>query len=148
MSVGTYQQLAESEEKQLCIRCMMPNDPAAHFCAECRAPLSSYASTGPFESLFAEGAVYHEAAARPRRLIVVAGVWLIFGPAIFTGLAIVFGASFKWYNAPVALTYFGVPGGMAIIAISGAMIWKTTKNFLAWKHASRKNEDHERAGIP
>jgi hypothetical protein len=141
MSVGTYQKLAESNEKQLCIRCMMPNEPSAHFCAECGAPLTSYASTGPFESIFAEGAVYREAAARPRKLIVVAGVWMIFGPAVLTGLAIVFGASLKLYNAPVALTFFGVPGGIAIAAVSSAMIWKTSKNYLAWKHASRKGED-------
>jgi hypothetical protein len=146
MSVGTHQQLAESDEKQLCICCMMPNEPSAHFCAECGAPLTSYASTGPFESLFAEGAVYREAAARPRRLIVVAGVWLVFGSAVFTGFAMVFGANFKLYNAPVAVTFFGAPGGIAMIAVSSAMIWKTTKNYLAWKHASRKRDDHD--GLP
>ncbi len=116
---GTHQQLAESDEKQFCIRCMMSNEPSAHFCSEC--------------NVFAEGAVYRETAARPGRLIVVAGVWLIFGSAVFTGFAIVFGANFKLCNAPVADTFFGVPGGIAIIAVSSAMIWKTTKNYLAWK---------------
>src|SRR3954451_837470 len=68
----------ESEEKQLCLSCMAPNEPTAHFCAKCGAPLSSYASTGPFESLFSEGAVYRQAAERPRSFIVVLGIWLIF----------------------------------------------------------------------
>src|SRR3954464_10914584 len=56
-----------AEEKQLCANCMFPNYPEAHFCAKCGAPLSSYASTGPFESLFAEGHVYRQATEQPRK---------------------------------------------------------------------------------
>src|SRR3954464_15103851 len=72
-----------AEEKQLCANCMFPNYPEAHFCAKCGAPLSSYASTGPFESLFAEGHIYRQATEQPRKLVVVFGIWLIFGiPAL------------------------------------------------------------------
>ena len=35
----------DTDEKQLCVSCMFPNEPAAHFCAKCGAPTSSYAST-------------------------------------------------------------------------------------------------------
>ena len=108
--------------------CMAPNEPSAHFCTKCGAPLSSYASTGPFESLFAEGAVYRQAAGRPRKLIVVLGVWLIFIPMMLSGLAIL--------NA--GFGFFGALGGVAIIAVSGAMIWKTTRNYLAWKQAHKR----------
>ena len=69
----------ELSEKELCLGCLFPNEAGANFCAKCGAPLTSYASTGPFESLFAEGHVYRQAVNQPRRLIVVLGVWVIFG---------------------------------------------------------------------
>jgi ribosomal protein L40E len=81
---------AEMEEKQLCLSCLFPNTTSANFCAKCGAPLSSYAATGPFEHLFAEGYVYREAAEKPRSLIVVLGIWLIFGFMALTGAFMVF----------------------------------------------------------
>jgi ribosomal protein L40E len=75
-------------ERQLCISCVAPNDPAAHFCVKCGAPLTSYAATAPFEHLFAEGHVYRQAAERPQRLIVVLGIWLIFGGLALTGIGL------------------------------------------------------------
>src|SRR5687768_8487210 len=76
---------AESDEKQLCLGCIFPNDLPAHFCARCGTPMTAYAATGPFESLFAEGHVYRQAADRPRSLVVVLGIWLIFGPMALAG---------------------------------------------------------------
>src|SRR3954468_17407853 len=75
-----------AEEKQLCANCMFPNYPEAHFCTKCGAPLSSYASTGPFESIFAEGHVYRQAVEKPRSLTVVLGIWILFGLMALTGV--------------------------------------------------------------
>jgi hypothetical protein len=123
MSRDTHQPLQESDEKQLCVSCMAPNEPAAHFCEKCGAPLTSYASTGPFEQLLAEGAVYRQAAERPRSLIVVLGVWLIFGTMASGGvLLLVTSRDSSFMSAMVG-------GGM--LAVSVAMIWKTTRNYLA-----------------
>src|SRR5438128_3538672 len=80
----------EPDEKQLCISCMFPNEPSAHFCSKCGAPMSSYAATGPFESLFAEGHVYRQAAERPRSFVVVLGIWIIFGMMALAGAALLF----------------------------------------------------------
>lgn len=114
------QDLPESIEKQLCISCMAPNDPSAHFCAKCGAPLSSYASTGPFESIFAEGAVCRQAAECPRKLFVVLGVWLIFGITALAGAAMIAVGT----GQEDSFT-FVLPGG-AMLAFSVAMIWKST----------------------
>ena len=120
----------ESEESQLCLSCTAPNDPASHFCRKCGAPLSSYASTGPFEHLFAEGAVYRQAAERPRSLIVVVGVWLIFGISVLGGLSLlVSGTS----------SLFFLVLGAGILAISVAMIWKTTRNYVTRNEIGDKN---------
>ncbi len=119
---------------------MAPNEVSANFCAECGAPLTSYASTGPFEHLFAEGAAYRQAATRPRKLIVVVGVWLIFGAAILTGVEMLSG--FGMFNETLVARLFQAPVGVALIGVSAVMIWKTTRSYLAW----RRGDDH--AGHP
>jgi hypothetical protein len=119
------QDIPEPVERQLCISCMAPNDPSAHFCEKCGAPLSSYASTGPFESVFAEGAVFRKAAERPRSLIVVLGVWLIFGFTALGGVLLI--PSHRGDDFVSAIV------GGVLLAISVAMIWKTTRNYLRRK---------------
>ena len=114
---------AESEEKQLCLGCMFPNDPLAHFCAKCGAPMSSYAATGPFESLFAEGHVYRQAAERPRSLIVVLGIWILFGMMALAGVTMLF------IGPQVGLEYVVV--GVFVLPISLVIIWRTTRSYLA-----------------
>ena len=132
----TKQQLPESDEKQLCVSCIAPNEPTVHFCTTCGAPLSSYASTGPFEHLFAEGAVYRQAVERPRSLIVVLGVWLIFGVMALAGLLLFATGRDAGFVAAI--------GGVALPAISLVMICKTTRNYLAGKVLKRKANE---AGI-
>jgi di/tricarboxylate transporter len=108
---------------------MAPNEVSANFCANCRAPLSSYASTGPVEHLFAEGAVYRQAAERPRKFVVVLGVWLLFGMMLLVGLwRCIFGSS---QDEPLVPRIIVSLFGLAVVAVSGAMIWKTTRNYLA-----------------
>ncbi len=131
-SEETPQLPADPGEKQLCVSCMAPNDPAAHFCAKCGAPLSSYASTGPFEHLFAEGHVYRQAVERPRRFIVVLGVWLIFGTMALAGVAVVF------IGREMGFQYF--LAGAFFLAISLLMIWKTTRNYFARPRVDEKRD--------
>ena len=114
---------ADANEKQLCVSCMFPNESAAHFCAKCGAPMSSYAATGPFESLFAEGHVYRQAAERLRSFVVVLGIWLIFGMMALVGVALLF------IGREVGIQYVVV--GAFLLPISVVMIWKTTRSYLA-----------------
>jgi hypothetical protein len=111
---------------------MFPNDPAAHFCAKCGAPLTSYAATGPFESLFAEGHVYRQAAERPRSMVVVLGVWLIFGMIALAGLVFVF----MGRDMGIGYTAFGA----LMLAFSVVLIWKTTRNYLARGKTDEKHD--------
>ena len=111
--------ISESKEKQLCLSCLSPNEPTAHFCAKCGAPLSSYAATGPFESLLAEGHVYRSAAERPRNGIVVIGMWLIFGTVGLVG-----GITLA-RDAEVGSSLTGAV--MLLVAV--ALLWRTTWNY-------------------
>jgi len=128
---NSSQPAADGGEKQLCVSCMAPNEPSAHFCIKCGAPLSSYASTGPLESVFAEGAVYRQAAERPRSLIVVLGVWLIFGMMGLAGLVILA----MGRDMGIGYTAFGA----FMLAISVVLIWKSTRNYLA----RPKTDEHQ-----
>lgn len=114
-----------SDEKQLCIRCMVPNEPEAHFCAECGTPLTSYASTGPFESIFAEASVYRTAAETPRSFIVVLGIWMIFGAMALAG------AGFILVASSVGWPFFVVGGALVIFSVM--MLSKTTWNYVRGK---------------
>ena len=121
MSQAPIPSEADAPEHQLCVRCVAPNDPGSHFCVQCGAPLSPYASTGPFESVFAEGAVYREAAQHPTKLIVVLGMWLIFGTMFCVGVFI-------------ALIAFDLPGralGALFSVGSLIMLWRTTRSYIA-----------------
>jgi hypothetical protein len=57
---------SEQAELELCISCLQPNSPGTHFCRHCGTPLTSYAATGPFESIFAEGDFVRKATRKGR----------------------------------------------------------------------------------
>lgn len=114
----------------MCTSCAVPNQPAAHFCAKCGAPLSSYAATGPFESLFAEGHVYREAAEHPRKLIVVLGVWLIFGTMALASTVILLIDCTVSFSVDTVFAAF-------LLIFSVVILWKTTRNY-----RSRRQERH------
>ncbi len=122
----------EGEEKALCASCMAPNEPSTHFCAKCGAPMSPYAATGPFESLFAEGHVCRQAAEKPRSLIVVLGIWLLFGMTAVGGATMLFLRQETGIQSVVL--------GAFLLPVSLLMIWKTTRNYLAHRPGAKPHE--------
>jgi hypothetical protein len=123
----------ESSEKELCLGCLSPNKAGTNFCAKCGAPLTSYASTGPLESLFAEGHVYRQAVSQPRRLIVVLGVWVIFGSMLLASV----GLLFLGWSGDMRITL--IAAFMLMVAV--AMLWKTTRAYLARPRPEASAED-------
>lgn len=91
----------------------------------------------PFERLFAEGFIYRQAADRPRSMITVLGVWVIFGMLALVGLFFM-AAPFQIRDGGLLATVVAVVFGAGILAVSLAIIWKTTRNYLA-----RNKIDHE-----
>ena len=77
---------------------------------------------GPYESIFAEGFIYRQAAERPRSLIVVLGIWIIFG--VMAAVSVVF--LFTGDVVMIVMGAFALP-------VSLIMLWKTTKNYLTRK---------------
>lgn len=87
--------------------------------------MTSYAATGPFESVLAEGHVYRQAAEKPRSLIVVVGIWLVFGMTALAGAVMLVIGRAGDIEALIAGAFF--------LPVSVLMIWKTTRNYLARK---------------
>jgi hypothetical protein len=106
----------------------VPQRTRGELCAKCGAPLSSYAATGPFEHLLAEGHVYRQAAEGPRKFIVVLGVWIIFGAIGLTGIMFVGLGGFG----------FAVFGSL-LMAVAIVMIAKTTWNYFAAKKSEQRD---------
>ncbi|HEV2434832.1 MAG TPA: hypothetical protein VG077_02435, partial [Verrucomicrobiae bacterium] len=104
---------------------------------KCGAPLSSFSMIAPFERLFAEGFIYRQAASRPRHMITVLGVWFIFGMLALAGLFIMV-MPFLTIGRGLVATIVVVIFGAAILAVSLAMIWQTTRNYL-----TRNKIDHD-----
>jgi hypothetical protein len=120
---------SDGDEKQLCLNCLSPNSPVANFCGDCGAPLSSYAATGPIESIFAEGHVYRKAVSEPKNVVVLVGVWLLFAPTVAFGLMPLFRENeAAWPGAAMALL---------LVPISVAIIWKTTRRYFSRKVVSQ-----------
>jgi hypothetical protein len=55
-----------SDELEICISCLKTNSPGTDFCRHCGTPLTSYAATAPFESMFAEGDFWRNAMRRAK----------------------------------------------------------------------------------
>lgn len=113
--------IEESDGTPLCLGCMEPNNPLAHFCAKCGAPMTSYSTTGPLEQVFAEGHAYRQAAERPRHWIVVLGIWMIFGASALGG------GLLADYGLATNLVWTVL--GTATSILSVVMIVKTTRSY-------------------
>lgn len=70
------------QDKIVCTNCGCANYPRAHYCVECETPLSGHAVTDPFETIRSTGFAYRRSQEKPRSLVVVIGVWLIFTPML------------------------------------------------------------------
>src|SRR5688500_16085621 len=77
------------DELEICISCLKTNSPGTHFCRHCGTPLTSYAATAPFESIFAEGDFWRKAMRRAKDKPVRRILILVF--VVSLALGILFG---------------------------------------------------------
>mgnify|MGYP007030110215 CR=1 FL=1 len=72
----------------MCISCLKPNMPGVHFCRHCGTPLTSYAATAPFESIFAEGDMWRKATRPGRYNGLVRSLIIVFLVCILLSIAV------------------------------------------------------------
>lgn len=122
----------------ICLGCAKPNPEGIHFCSECGAPLTSFATTSPFEGTLARGYAYHQAVTGRPRLIVLAGVWLTMFPAAFVGFILVLGsllmlaAAISHREAAMIIGgLFAFTGSFVVLWISAGIVIRVTRNYFA-----------------
>jgi hypothetical protein len=126
------------EGSDLCPTCLAALEPGQHFCRRCASPLTATASTDPIGSIYAQGAMYRNAVAHPRKLIVVIGIWMLCGP-----LALACTGGFVWFIATLLrprprVTSFHVDSPDPIFGmytlfgslVFGTIVFRVTKNYL------------------
>ncbi len=129
---------SSEREEALCLQCLKPLPERAHFCPHCNAPQTFYAATAPFESTLTQGHAYRRAMANPRNLIVVVGVWLIFGPLFVTDLIwmreLASGIrELTWGQVPLYALVVAICGGA--MWVTGTIIYRTTDGYLQQRRA-------------
>jgi len=120
----------------LCRSCGRRQVGSPHLCGYCGAPLTPHASTDPMLGILARGFAAYQATTKPRKLIVVLGIWLWIGPMMLMGLlfssmalsAELHGISErKWFEAALELVILAVPVGLVVI--SAAILIRTTEAY-------------------
>jgi hypothetical protein len=136
----------------ICLHCAAELVGRTHFCPECGCPVTPEAASMPYESVLARGFLAREASSKPRKLIVVLGMWLMMLPAflIFSlGFVVMFLSLLGFLgptnrNRDIPGSVFGMIVSAAIASITGTLLYKTTRNYLKQRSASRDElEDDE-----
>jgi hypothetical protein len=128
MTAEPQEEAPAEEEQMLCPCCFHHNDPDITFCQDCGAPLGFIAFLGPLEQVYSEGFAYRRATTGPPSWIVLVGIWVIFFPPFLALGFVVVGFPFSqqwWTESPVGLLII-----LCGCAVSGAMIYQTTRNFV------------------
>jgi hypothetical protein len=121
-----------TEEELTCPHCLEVNGPASVTCTRCGGPLLPIATVGPYEQIQTQGFAMREAVTRPRRLVVVVGIWLLNLPALL------FGVIEAVRNPDAALVF------LPFVLLPGFLIFKTTRNYLKHRAANSPEAEPER----
>src|SRR3954465_1049937 len=111
-----------SEDGVLCPKCLLANSPGAAFCTDCGAPIGMVAAIDPIQQIHAEGFAYRSAVDGPPKLIIVLGMWLLFGPIVLLAPYLILGAF------PVSLPQSAFVAFLAVASV--VLLYRTTRNYM------------------
>jgi hypothetical protein len=142
---------AWSGASPLCPHCLEPIGPQDHFCPHCHGPVTAHACIDPLGQVYASGWGYQHAVSGKPRLVVLVGMWLIFGPSmpwLFYALynclraAGAFGPQDRWEYVvsygPV-VDFLRVAVVCAMIVLNAAILWRITKPCGRWVQRWKQN---------
>jgi hypothetical protein len=134
----------------ICTSCHHPNHPDTKYCGGCSAPLGPTAAWGPWEQTQAEGFAIRQATTAERpRLILVLGIWLIFGTMWIVAALILWVAirSAEWQADDVLMMIVC----LGVLVLSTALLYRSTANYRRRKsaqtHDNSNEATHERAAL-
>ena len=138
--------MEDEGEDIVCPHCIEPIGQFDHFCSHCDRPVTTHASTDPLGQVYASGHAYRNATSGRPKLIVVLGIWLIFGPQVLLLMFFAYYISYYTLNS-IIVHEFGpysytqnVSDGwilqilklllmLALLVLYVAILWQTTRNY-------------------
>jgi hypothetical protein len=118
---------------QACPVCSERVEKGTHFCRKCGTPLTTFATTDPLQAVRAQGEMVRGAMKKPSRLV-VAGIWLLFGPpCVALGFCLFLLLADADPNTGVVEKFIGTVILLFVIALYVAIIRRVTRKFLASK---------------
>lgn len=130
---------AETEKAITCPSCQTVNPEFEPFCRKCGAPIGATATLDPLNVIRAEGHLFRRALEGRPKLVVLLGVWILFGPLLvvttFSAFNLVLNRSSR---ADFVFFWFAV--GLAYL--SAVVLYRVTKNYFTIP-ARLKDSDEE-----
>lgn len=130
-------------DEPVCPHCLRPVTGQYHFCSHCNAPLTSFATTGPYEQVLAQGYAVRTGVARSTALVLF-GMWLIFAPtmliAFISAAVLVFAVIDGMERHPTArIVGLAVSGFWFLLAAT--ILWKSTRNYLRTQNEALRDPE-------
>lgn len=123
------------ESGVLCPSCLLANSSMAAFCGDCGAPIGMVSTIDPIQSIYAEGFAYRSAVEGTPRLIVVVGMWMLFGPLAVIAPILTF-SNASTPDAVDLLQPEGIPLPLFVLG-SAVILYRTTKNYVVKSRMAR-----------
>jgi len=114
-------------EEIICPSCLTTNASFASFCDSCGAPIGTTATLDPIQSIDTQGFLFRKALEGRPKPIVLAGLWLMFFPAL---LASLYAATQVILNRTglADFIFFWAFVGVAYVAF--VVLYRVTRNYL------------------
>lgn len=128
------------DEGVVCTACLEVNPPRIDYCIKCGAPLNTLVAFNPFDQTLVEGFAYRRALDGPPSKIILAGMWVLFSPALFTAFFII--GPLLWSvptRSDVRQVLFEYAYWEGYFIISVVILYRTTANYFA----KRKTKEPE-----
>jgi hypothetical protein len=141
---------AHADVAIVCPQCLEPNPEDRHFCRRCATPLTAYASIDPLGQIYAAADTYRKAIANPRRVIVILGLWLLFGPAaliylllVATNIGSLFGSDGGFGDVAALVSAMAPPILLLHATIAAIILFRSTNNMLRLRREQGSAERQE-----
>jgi len=115
-------------ESALCTYCLFPNLPEARWCKRCGASVGFGSIVGPTDAAWASGYMWRGALRGHPKPFVIFGVWVVFLPKLLWNALVVWTVLSSGVGGVYAFSAVWL--GLIFSAISVAMLYRVTKNYL------------------
>jgi len=114
-------------EEIICPSCLTPKASFASFCDSCGAPIGATATLDPIQSINAQGFLFRKALEGRPKPIVLAGLWLMFFPAL---LASLYAATRLILNRTGLADFFFFWAFVGVAYVAFVILYRVTRNYL------------------